>query len=144
MPPVTLACHAMATRFELVLHGDNPVALRAAGEEALDEVERLEAQLSLFRPSSEIAHLNARAAREPVRVTPPVFALLQHAQQLCTGKRRSVRHYDCPAGALLGVHGRQRPSACSPPTWRKPAPVSACHWCNWTQATSRCASRARA
>jgi len=73
----------MATRFELVLHGDNPVALRAAGEEALDEIERLEAQLSLFRPSSEIFHLNARAAREPVRVTPPVFALLQHAQQLC-------------------------------------------------------------
>lgn len=83
MPPVTLARHAMATRFELVLHGDNPVALRAAGEEALDEIERLEAQLSLFRPSSEIAHLNARAAWEPVRVTPPVFALLQRAQQLC-------------------------------------------------------------
>jgi thiamine biosynthesis lipoprotein len=72
----------MATRFELVLYGDNPVALRAAGEEALDEIERLEAQLSLFRPSSEIAHLNARAAQAPVRVTPPVFALLQHAQRL--------------------------------------------------------------
>src|SRR5580765_4854723 len=82
MPPVTLACNAMATRFEIVLHGDNPVALRAAGEEALDEIERLEAQLSLYRPTSEIAHLNARAAREPVRVTPAVFALLQHAQQL--------------------------------------------------------------
>jgi len=72
----------MATRFELVLYGDNPVALRAAGEEALDEIERLEAQLSLFRPSSEIAHLNARAAQAPVRVTPAVFALLQHAQRL--------------------------------------------------------------
>ena len=33
--PVILARHAMATRFEIVLHGDNPVALRAAGEEAL-------------------------------------------------------------------------------------------------------------
>jgi FAD:protein FMN transferase len=82
MPPVTLARHAMATRFEIVLHGDNPVALRAAGEEALDEIERLEARLSLFRPSSEIAHLNAGAAQGPVRVTPAVFALLQHAQQL--------------------------------------------------------------
>jgi len=82
MPPVTLARHAMATRFELLLHGDNPVALRAAGEEALDEIERLEAQLSLFRPSSEIAHVNALAAQGPVRVTPAVFALLQHAQRL--------------------------------------------------------------
>jgi len=72
----------MATRFEIVLHGDNPVALRAAGEEALDEIERLEAQLSLFRPSSEIARLNARAAREPVRVTPALFSLLEHARRL--------------------------------------------------------------
>ena len=82
MSVVTLARHAMATRFEIVLHGDNPVALRAAGEEALEEIDHLEAQLSLFRPSSEIAHLNARAAREPVRVTPPTFALLEHARRL--------------------------------------------------------------
>jgi thiamine biosynthesis lipoprotein len=72
----------MATRFEVVLHGDNPVALRAAGEEALRLVEQLEAQLSLFRASSEIAYLNARAAREPVRVTPTLFALLRQAQKL--------------------------------------------------------------
>lgn len=82
MPVVTLARHAMATRFEIVLHGENPVALRAAGEEALEEIERLEAQLSLYRPSSEIANLNACAAREPVRVTPPLFALLEQARRL--------------------------------------------------------------
>jgi hypothetical protein len=31
MPTVTLARHAMATRFVLVLAGEDPVALRAAG-----------------------------------------------------------------------------------------------------------------
>jgi FAD:protein FMN transferase len=82
MATVTLARHAMATRFELVLNGANSVALRAAGEEALEEIERLEGRLSLFRPTSEIAHLNARAAREPVRVTPEVFGLLERARQL--------------------------------------------------------------
>jgi len=87
MTVVTLARHAMATRFELVLHGRDPVRLRAAGEEALDEIERLEAQLSLFRSSSEIAHLNARAAHEPVRVTPSLFGLLQHAQKLSAETR---------------------------------------------------------
>ena len=80
--PVTLARNAMATRFELLLHGEKAVALRAAGEEALDEVARLENQLSLYRPGSEIAQLNARAAREAVRVTPELFNLLQHAQRL--------------------------------------------------------------
>lgn len=82
MQTVTLARHAMATRFELVLHGENPVALRAAGEEALDEIDRLENQLSLYRAGSEIAQLNARAASEAVRVTPELFALLQQAERL--------------------------------------------------------------
>ncbi len=72
----------MATRFELLLHGENPRSLRAAGEEALDEIDRLEAQLSLYRPTSEIAHVNGRAAREAVRVSPNVFRLLQQAQAL--------------------------------------------------------------
>jgi thiamine biosynthesis lipoprotein len=74
----------MATRFELVLPGDNTIALRAAGEEALDEIDRIEGQLSLYRPTSEIAHLNARAANEPVRVTPSLFALLEQALDLST------------------------------------------------------------
>jgi thiamine biosynthesis lipoprotein len=82
MGMVRVAQNAMATRFEIVLHGPREAALRAAGEEALQEVAQLEEQLSLFRPSSEIAHLNARAAREPVRVSPPVFQLLGHAKKL--------------------------------------------------------------
>jgi thiamine biosynthesis lipoprotein len=72
----------MATRFEIVLHGDDPRALRAAGEEALDEVDRLEAQLSLYRAGTEIANLNARASTAPVRVTPAVFHLLERARSL--------------------------------------------------------------
>jgi len=79
---VRLARNAMATRFEILLPGEDVVSLRAAGEEALDEIERLEAQLSLFKPASEISRLNTRAAREPVRVTPAVFSLLQHAKRL--------------------------------------------------------------
>ena len=39
-------------------------------------------QLSLFKPASEIPRSNSRAAREPVRVTPAVFGLLQHAKRL--------------------------------------------------------------
>src|SRR5947207_192503 len=81
-PSVLLARHAMATRFELLLPGEDHSRLRAAGEEALDEIERLEAQLSFYRPSSEISELNARAAREPVAVDPRLFRLLQRAQAL--------------------------------------------------------------
>ena len=80
-PSLKLARHAMATRFELVLPGENVPRLRAAGEEALEEISRLEDRLSLYRPSSEIAHINARAAEAPVRVSPEVFHLLAQALQ---------------------------------------------------------------
>src|SRR5687768_15188985 len=70
----------MATRFEFVLLGDDPVRVRAAGEEAMDEITRIEDQLSLFKASSEIAQVNARAASAAVRVTPATFALLEKAR----------------------------------------------------------------
>ncbi len=72
----------MATRFEIVLHGENPSTLRAAGEEALDEIDRIEAQLSLYRPGSEVARLNAEAHERAMRVTPGLFRLLEHAREL--------------------------------------------------------------
>lgn len=82
MTTVTLARHAMATRFELVLHGGDAAALRAAGEEALDEIARLEDELSYFRPTSQVFRLNQEAAQRPVRVTPWLFRLLQQARCL--------------------------------------------------------------
>jgi thiamine biosynthesis lipoprotein len=82
MERITLARNAMATRFEMVLLGDDPVRLRAAGEEALDEIDRLEGQLSLYQSGSEIAQVNRRAASEPVRVSPAVFQLLQACRAL--------------------------------------------------------------
>jgi len=102
METIAVARNAMATRFEIVLHGKNPVALRAAGEEALDEIERVEAQLSLYRPTSEIAHVNARAAREAVRVSPGVFRLLQRAQEL---HREGGGYFDITIAPLVRCWG---------------------------------------
>jgi thiamine biosynthesis lipoprotein len=79
---VILARPAMGTRFEIVLCGSDPVFLRAAGEEALDEVERLEAQMSLYRPDSELSGLNARAAAAPVTVEPRFFRFLERVATL--------------------------------------------------------------
>lgn len=75
---ITLAREAMATRFELVLNGDSP-GLRAAGEEALDEIGRIEGMLSLYKGSSEVANLNGRAGEEAVRVSSELFKLIERA-----------------------------------------------------------------
>ncbi len=105
MTTVAVARHAMATRFEIVLHGENEVGLRAAAEEALDEIERLEAQLNLYQPTSEISHINARAAFEPVRVEPLLFRLLQHAQRL---SRETEGAFDITVAPLMRCWGFMR------------------------------------
>lgn len=79
---ISLSLNAMATTFEVALHGDDPARLRAAGEEALREIERLDRQLSFYDPNSEISRVNARAAREPVKVDPRVFRLLKRCIEI--------------------------------------------------------------
>jgi len=102
MPTVAAARWAMNTRFEIVLHGGDPVALRAAADEALNEIEALEAQLSVFRPTSEIARVNKHAATQPVRVSPPVFRLLQRVQVLSA---ETGGAFDPTVGPLLAAWG---------------------------------------
>jgi thiamine biosynthesis lipoprotein len=102
MATVAVARNAMATRFEIVLHGDNPSTLRAMGEEVLDEIDRLENQLSLFRPQSEIARVNALAARVPVRVSPVIFRLLEHAIRL---SRETGGAFDITVSPLMQCWG---------------------------------------
>ena len=80
MKTVSLARNAMATRFEMVLHGEDELGLRAAGEEALDEITALAAQLNFYGADSEVCRINARAALGPVPVEPGLFRLLQEAK----------------------------------------------------------------
>ncbi len=82
MNTVSLARNAMATRFEMVLHGEDELALRAAGEEALDEITALAAQLNFYGSDSEITRINAGAALGPVPVEPGLFRLLQEAKRV--------------------------------------------------------------
>lgn len=95
---VAVARRAMHTRFEILLHGEDPIALRAAGEQALDEIDRLEAQLSLYRPTSEIAQVNRQAANAPVRVSPNVFRLLAQAKAL---SQATAGAFDPTVGPLV-------------------------------------------
>src|SRR5690606_39699101 len=53
MVTVRLARMAMACRFELILYGEDAVRLRAAGEAALDEIERIEARLTIYDAASD-------------------------------------------------------------------------------------------
>ncbi len=72
---------AMACRFEVTLPMEEQSGVRVATE-ALDEVDRLESQLTIFRGSSEVSQINQQATTNPVRVEASLFALLRLCQQL--------------------------------------------------------------
>jgi thiamine biosynthesis lipoprotein len=99
---LALALEAMATRFELVLDGGDAARLRAAGEEALAEIERAEGQLSRYRATSDVAWINAAAGREPVRVDGRVFALLRECAAL---SRLTHGAFDVTVGPLMAAYG---------------------------------------
>src|SRR5436305_5312622 len=64
---VRLGRRAMAAPFEILLPFGTPRALEAA-ESALDLIDALEGQLTVFRETSEVSSLNRRAADGPVSV----------------------------------------------------------------------------
>ena len=102
MNTVKLAREAMATRFEMVLHGENPISLQAAGEEALEEIDWVEAQLSVYQPDSQINRANHLAAAGPVQIEPTIFALLQRCKTLSQWTQGA---FDITLGPLIRCWG---------------------------------------
>jgi thiamine biosynthesis lipoprotein len=70
---------AMACRFEVMSDAIELDAARAA----LDEADEIEAMLTVFRDTSEVAGLNRAAARGSVAVSPGLFDVLQRCADLC-------------------------------------------------------------
>src|SRR5262249_38146341 len=72
---------AMACRFEVTLSDEDARFLPAA-RAALDEVDRIEDALTVFRETSEVAHVNREAAKGPVAVGSILFPLLERCREL--------------------------------------------------------------
>lgn len=71
----------MATRFDVILRGDDAQHLEAVAVAVCEEIQRLDAQLSRFDKRSEIARLNREAIAKFVRVDRELFALLERCEQ---------------------------------------------------------------
>jgi thiamine biosynthesis lipoprotein len=101
--PVMLrfARRAMATTFEVILPFGTPSPHEIA-QLALDEIDRLEAQLTVFRDTSEVSRLNAKAALHPVRVEKNLFGLLALADKI---HRETEGAFDISVGALIKTWG---------------------------------------
>ena len=92
---------AMACRFEVTLPRSEESGVIAATE-ALDEVDRLEAQLTVFRDTSEVSNVNATASNRPVEVSQSLFDLLKLCKRLYEETQGS---FDITSGPLSRCWG---------------------------------------
>ena len=96
---IRLSKTAMACDFEVILNPGGGKLLGAASD-ALDEIDRLEDQLSIYRPDSELSQLNARGASEPVFVERQLLVLLRETLQYAAEFDGA---YDPTAGPLVAL-----------------------------------------
>lgn len=98
---VRYARPAMGTVFEIVLPFGHGVPTSTI-HEALDLIDELEQQLTIYRTTSEVSDLNRRASNEAVNVTPELFDLLQLSQRL---SKETQGAFDITSGALVEAWG---------------------------------------
>ncbi len=79
---VSVHRRAMACEFEVQLAANRTDNSMEHVFDALDLVESLESQLTVFRDDSDVIRINRRAANEPVHVEARLFALLRLAEKL--------------------------------------------------------------
>jgi FAD:protein FMN transferase len=95
------ARRAMATSFQILLPFGIPNGV-AIAESALDEIDRLEAQLTVYRDDSEMSFINRTAYAESVPVEKNLFRLLQRAEQISA---ETAGAFDVTAGPLIKAWG---------------------------------------
>jgi thiamine biosynthesis lipoprotein len=92
---------AMGSSFEIRLPANTPGAVDLSCR-ALDLIDALEAQMTVYCDDSEVSRLNATAHLGPVEVEPGLFRLLQDAVAL---SRETGGAYDVTSGALSEAWG---------------------------------------
>jgi thiamine biosynthesis lipoprotein len=108
---IRVSRRAMATRFEIALPLGTPDAV-AAAEDALDLIDDLEDQLTVYRDHSEVVRLNESAFEKPIVVEEGLFGLLQRCAELTQATQGA---FDVAAGALIKAWGFHRREGRVPP-----------------------------
>jgi thiamine biosynthesis lipoprotein len=93
---------AMGSTYTMAMYGDDAQRLRAAAEEAAEEVRRLDRMLSNYIPDSEWSQMNRNAAKGPFRLSPELFNLLSACIDY---SRASDGAFDISVGPLMKVWG---------------------------------------
>jgi FAD:protein FMN transferase len=93
---------AMGTVFTVVAYGEDKEFLAEVVREVFDEIDQLDAQMSNYKPQSELSGINRDAARHPVLVEPKLFGLIQDSLRT---SQETDGAFDITVGPLLKVWG---------------------------------------
>jgi thiamine biosynthesis lipoprotein len=104
-PLVSYTRRAMACDFEVQVPAGRDAATAQHLLDALDLLEPLEAQMTIYRSESEVLRINSQAADGPVTVESRLFALFQLAERL---HRETDGALDITTGPLSAAWGFSR------------------------------------
>jgi thiamine biosynthesis lipoprotein len=93
---------AMGTQFTVVAYGRDAKYLGEVTNQVFEEIDRLDAQMSNYKPESEISALNRQGARRAVIVEPALFALIQDSLRY---SRETNGAFDITVGPLMRAWG---------------------------------------
>lgn len=93
---------AMAANYSMTVYGDDPVKLKAAVDQAADEVRRIDHLISNYKPASDWSQINELAGKQPVRVSEEAFRLIQACVDY---SRQSEGTFDITVGPLMKIWG---------------------------------------
>lgn len=104
---VQVARKAMACDFAVLMNAGQYEQGQEAAMAALDLVDELEDQFSVYRDSSEIMHVNRTAGHAPVTVDRRLFELLELCQELSERTDGAFDATSAPLNKAWGFHRRQ-------------------------------------
>lgn len=94
--PVRMTHEAMACTWGIDILGEEPRYAEQAARAAFAEVDRLERELSLFLPTSDVSRLNAARPGQAVRIGVDAYECLELALEMC---RRTGGAFDVTVGS---------------------------------------------
>jgi thiamine biosynthesis lipoprotein len=94
--------NAMGTVFTLDLYAKNEADAERIAQHAFDTIDRIEEELSNYRPSSELSRISRNAGAAPVTTDPETFAFLERSLYW---SRASNGAFDITVGPLLRAWG---------------------------------------
>lgn len=103
---VSVRRKAMATKFEIMFSELDERATVSLCTDALNVVNDVESQLTVYRDTSEVSRLNASAYDRPVEVSPNLYELIDRSRRLW---EETGGAFDITSGPLLrmwGIHDR--------------------------------------